>query len=86
MSRGWKPPADPVKDAMASLKDLIFGTGANTRTNKRLSEATQIPPSTISSYRREPRKISMLNAIRLLQAVGASPEEIGTAIMGEVRR
>lgn len=77
---------DPAKDAMASLKDLIFGTGANTRTNKRLSEATRIPPSTISSYRREPRKISMLNAIRLLQAVGASPEEIGTAIMGEVRK
>lgn len=86
MSRGWKPPADPARDAMASLKDLIFGTGANTRTNKRLSEATRIPPSTISSYRREPRKISMLNAIRLLQAVGANPEEIGTAIMGEVRR
>ena len=86
MSRGWKPPADPARDAMVNVKDLIFGTGANTRSNKRLSEATQIPPSTISSYRHEPKKLSLLNAIRLLQAVGASPEEIGTAIMGEVRR
>ena len=77
---------DPARDAMASLKDLIFGTGANTRTNKCLSEATQIPTSTISSYRHEPKKLSLLNAIRLLQAVGANPEEIGTAIMGEVRR
>ena len=86
MSRGWKPPADPARDALVNVKDLIFGTGANTRSNKRLSEATQIPPSTISSYRHEPKKLSLLNAIRLLQAVGASPEEIGTAIMGEVRR
>lgn len=86
MSRGWKPPADPARDAMVNVKDLIFGTGANTRSNKCLSEATQIPPSTISSYRHEPKKLSLINAIRLLQAVGASPEEIGTAIMGEVRR
>ena len=86
MPRGWKPPADPAKDAMTSLKDLIFGTGANTRSNKCLSEATQIPPSTISSYRHTPTKLSLLNAIRLLQAVGASPEEIGTAIAGEVKK
>lgn len=86
MSRGWKPPGDPAKDAMTSLKDLIFGTGANTRSNKCLSEATQIPPSTISSYRHTPTKLSLLNAIRLLQAVGASPEEIGTAIVGEVKK
>ena len=86
MSRGWKPPADPAKDAMVAVQKLIFGTGANTRSGKCLSEATQIPPSTISSYRHTPTKLSLLNAIRLLQAVGASPEEIGTAIVGEVKK
>ena len=69
MSRGWKPPADPAKDAMDSLKDLIFGTGANTRSDKHLAAAACI----------------MFNAIRLLQAIGATPEEIGEAISNRGR-
>lgn len=85
MSRGWKPPADPAKDAMASLKDLIFGTGANTRSDKHLAAAACIPVSTVNGYRRHPDRMSMFNAIRLLQAIGATPEEIGEAISNKGR-
>ena len=33
---------DPAKDAMDSLKDLIFGTGANTRSDKHYDKTVNI--------------------------------------------
>lgn len=74
---------DQSREAVIALRDLIYGTGPNQRICSNLSRVTGISTSTLYANRREPQTMSLINAIRLLQAVGVEPEEIAAAIAGK---
>lgn len=84
MGRGYN--RDPVMESYDRIKNLIFTESGMTRNVVELSKITGVPAPTLYSNRgseHNNRSMSLLTAIRCLQKLNISPDEIGRAICGK---
>lgn len=64
-----------LKDPIAEVRKALFGSSIRQVSIPVLHEKTGIPTSTLRSWRKDPRKMPFLQAVRIANAIGLSSED-----------